>query len=58
MTAILHFMSDLALVNVEDKTKSQVLTGSVTRRYHFFCVFGNGSSVCVPLEVWVDFGAQ
>lgn len=41
-TAILHFWSDLTLVNIEHGTRSQILSGAVQLTNHFSSLFSHG----------------
>lgn len=54
ITAILHFRSDLSLV--DDSSSSQVLTGEGTD--HFSSIFSYGLHERFPLEVWIEFKFQ
>lgn len=49
--AIHHHLSDLALVNIEQDRRSQVISGAVQGTDRFSNVFCDGSYIQIPLEI-------
>lgn len=49
--AILHFWSDIVLVEIEHGIRSQVLSGAIQGAEYFSSVFSDGSYIRVPFEV-------
>lgn len=59
MGEVLYFRSNLALVKVEDRGRSQVLTGGLQGRHRFSNIFiRGGANIRVLLELRCEFMSQ